>query len=910
MELTELFFAALDPGTSFAVGLGLSILAGLLLDEDDPIDADKPSTLSTRGSYPSWICGRNLVAPVFSWAGLSEREVRSEDVEGGKGLGGPEQDVFYEPGLHLLTWGACNRLQGILQAGKWIFSGPITSESHPSGTTVDLGKEGAFTIYWGEVDQPINTYLGDASRLGISSRWPYACYIVWNKKRLGPSPNWPDLKYVLERQPSTTLITQSDGWYPDEQTLTGRTFQVDAAVADADEDVGYIQIDDDWSQSIFPEQQVELSGNGLADGTYTVLRVETALNATGNTTGGGISITNPKTRIFLEGGTAGADSNGTIQLYEEQLTSGINIAHGIAEALFEPFPFGAGIDPADKTERWDLDSLEALGLEAESAEWRSSLILKQGETLEDLIGAALLDHSAMLTLDGSGRYTFKTIREPSGTLPNFQAEVYGGALPEVRTDRGRNRTTRVIYSFKEARSRYGKRTIKADNDGDARYAEIAKAEEVTLSTTVRYETAALLANIREPQDLSKHSQLTLQLSREARDLVPGDAITIEGFDQVMRVVDVQVEPDSEVVDVSAIVDAFGVPKSTFVPDDGGGDVDLDPPFQDEFAWVEVPEQLLGAFPQVPAIVVPRIRNSSGVYATTIHLSGDNSTYIIDSTTRGLATGGLLDEALSADGPSFVAQGPEFEEEGPDNGSTLDLSSDLTNWGLGRQLAVIVSTNGVEICFLQKSTLVSGTTRRLDGLARARYDTRKLDHPIGSRVYIFDSDDLELLRDPLIAAGETLYVKSQPESTGGQASLAAIPGYGDTLYGKGAKPVAPDYAYVRAPARNVPAFQTGDDLTLSWAISTGTTSTGAGAQNAGQVIGEPEIPGGVELLFYTAGDSLVGNITVDGNVTEYDLTNAELVSLFGSEPSSFLLRVRHVANGQTSPTTDPLTITRI
>lgn len=902
------YTAGADPYT-FAIGVGLSILAGLLLDNANPIDTDKPTTLSARGSYPTWICGRDLVAPVFCWAGLNDREIRSEKPEGGKGIGAPDQDVYYEAGLHLLTWGTCHALRGIVQGGKFIMHGALTPESHPSGSTVDLGSEGSFEIYWGEVDQPVNTFLADSSRLGISSRWPYACYILWNKKRLGPSPSWPNLQYILERRPSNSHISGSDPWYDDEETLTGPTHDVLSANANASPTVGYLEFAGDFTDDFQPTWSLELAGNGLANGTYEILRVEVVQFALGTTTPNGYGITVPRTRVFLTTGTLGADSLGTAQAYEPVFSSGVNIAHAIAEALFAPFPFGAGIDPDHAVERWGLTGLIALGAEAEASEWRSVLVSSQGETLADTLSAALLDHNVLLTLSSSGEYCFVSVREPVGTLPNFQSEVYGGVLPEIETDRDGSTRTRIVYAFKEASSNFGKRTISIDNDGAARYTDLAQAQEVNISTTRRFDTAALLVNLREPQDLTKHSQMRLELSREARDLIPGDAFTLTGIGQVLRTISVKVDPQAEVVGVSAIVDAFGVAKSTFVPSEGGGQVEIVRPAQDTFAWLEVPEQLLGTFPQAQTVMVPRIRDNLAVYFASIHISSDNITYQLDLNQRGVAFGGTLIDALSADGPTFLAQGPTFTELGPDNSSAVDLSASLANWGLGRQVVAIVSTEGIEICFLQKSTVVSATTRRLDGLVRARYDTRKSDHPAGAVVYIFAQDALEPVRDPLLSPEADLYVKSQPGTTGGQVSLAAVPAYGELLYGKGQRPITPDQVRLRAPFVNVPAFLTGNDVTVAWSASTGSVSTGAGAQPAGTITGIPETSGDFELRFYNAGNTFVGSLFVD-DALQTVVTNAQLVTLFGSEPASFRITVRQRANGRASNESPQLLITRL
>jgi hypothetical protein len=308
--------------------------------------------------------------------------------------------------------------------------------------------------------------------------------------------------------------------------------------------------------------------------------------------------------------------------------------------------------------------------------------------------------------------------------------------------------------------------------------------------------------------------------------------------------------------------------------------------------------------------VPRIRANGNISFASIHFSEDNSTYTLKGNDTNVQTGGTLDSDLDADGPSYLTQGPVFTELGPDNSAAADYSADLTSWGLGRQLAVIVSSAGTEICIVQKTTIVSGTQRRLDGLMRARYDTRKLSHPAGAVVFIVDPDAITEFTDGLLVPEGDLWVKSQPGTSGGQVSLDSVPPFGNEVYGKGQVPIAPDYVHVRAPFRNSPCFQTGDDIEVAWAISTGTKQTGCGGQNSGQVTGTPVVPGSVQIEFLTTGDVVMGTYSVDGATDGYTYTNAQLVADFGSEPSSFKVRVTHVANGYSSPVSPSLTITRV
>lgn len=894
------------------LSVGLSILAGKMLAKksDSPVKDDSPTTLATRGSYMSWFIGIRSVGPVFCWAG--DREKRKEKVEGGgKGGDTPEQDVFYEAGWHVLGVGPCEALHKIVQGGKVIFNGPITRESHPSGTTVNLGKEGSFRIFWGEELQPINTFLGGAERVTINSRWPFMCYIEWNKKRLGGSPVWPLVEYVLERRPSTGLLTDSEPWYEPNLTLTGPTYGLTGFVSSADENVGYLEVSGDRTAFFKTRTFVQLTGNGLPNGQYEVLRSTTVLVTVGMTLNG-YPIKETRTRVFLQGGTLGANAAGTIQVYEADDSDGANIAHSIAELLFAPFPQGMAHDP-DGLEPWDLPSLEALGVEAEDDEWRASLYGSEGETGEALLGAALQDHGTMLPIDTvTGKLSFRRVRFPTGTLPNLSSSIYANSLPEIETMHGERPVDKLIFAFKDRARNFGDMTIAIDEDGQANYEEQQRARKVPIVSTVQFFTAAALAELRSPEELAAAGEFRMEASREARDLIPGDAILADGFEEVLRVTSVGVDPLSERVKVNVLPDFYGARKTDFVNGNGGGEPVIEDPEQDAQAdWIEVPEQLLGGIGiGEQTILVPHIRAHNQISFASLWLSADDITYTLWGNDPFIQTGGVLQTSLSSTGPTFVVQGPNYDERGPDNGSlTQDLSADPTNWLLGRQLAVIVSTAGVEICFLQRATIVMAGVRRLDGLLRARWDTRKLDHPAGAKVYIFDRDAILPVSDALLQPLVDLYVKTQPGTTAGQVSLSAVPPIGEELAGKGVVPIRPDYVHLRAPRKSVPAYATGEGVTVSWALSSGSPGTGAGGQNAGLILGDPVIPGTVLVELLTTGDVVVATKSVDADTTELTFSNAEIVAALGSEVN-FKLRATHIANGQVSLASPSLTVTKV
>lgn len=892
------------------ISIGLSLLAGQMLAKktDSPIASDKPTTLSTRGSFTPWHVGIRRVGPVFCWAG--DRENRPES-SGGGGKGGgdaPETNVLYEAGWHVLGPGPMTALHTIYQGGATIFVGPITSESHPSGSTVDVGQNGSFQIYWGEKDQPINTFLGNINRVGISSRWPGVCYVVWNKKRLAGA-TWSLLDYVLERRPSYTGLTQSQGWYEPNRTLTGISNNLISVIANANEDVGYLEIEGDHTASYKPSTWIELTGVGsIPDGTYEVLRTEIAQTITAS---GFFIFTTNQTRIFIQDGTLGGLVSGaSVQSWVDDETDGANIAHVMAELLFADWPLGLQLDPQHLVEKWDLQSLEDLGVESESFDWRGAVMGTQGETAEAMFGSMLQDHGVMLPIDtATGNMLFQRIRFPVGTLDHVPADIYAERLPEIDTVHGEQPVDRLIFAFSDRENLYGDMTIAVDDDGQASFAEHQRARKVPIVSTTHFTTAAQLAELRSPEELAPGAQYKIDASREARDLLPGQAITADGFDEILRVIEVEVDPLTERVAVKVIPDFYGVPLSDYVTDGGSVPDPPSAPANDAaYNFVEIPEQLLGTqFPATQYIMIPRIRANDNVSFASIYFSEDNVTYTLEGTDTHIQTGGTLDAALTADGPTFLATGPVYTELGPDNSIVQDYSVDLNSWGLGRQLAVIISSAGAEICILQKATIVSGTQRRLDGLQRACYDTRKLAHPINSTVYIIQSDSITEFTDGLLEPAQALYVKSQPGTNGGQVNLSSVPAVGQTLTGKGQVPIRPDYVHVTAPIRSVPAYETGDDITVAWAISTGTKQTGVGGQSSDVAVGVPVVPGTVQIEFLTTGDIVQGTYSVDATTTlDYTYSNADLIADFGSE-QNLHVRVTHISNGYSSEVSPTLTI---
>jgi len=640
---------------------------------------------------------------------------------------------------------------------------------------------------------------------------------------------------------------------------------------------------------------VAVTGNGLPNGDYIVLRAEIEPFFVG-LDADGAPVFQTRTRVFFVGGTVGADDNGTIQTYSFATDDGANIAHAVAELLFAPWPLGleketSGLQP------WDLQSLEAWGAEAETLNLRASLVAVDGENADALLSGALIDHGVMLPIDtlNAGQLKFQLIREPVGTIPNIPQDLFSGDAPERETLLGEPNVTKLVFKFTDRDHAFGDMTIMVKEDGAISYVEYFRARQVPIISTVNFNTASTLAEQRSQEELGGAGQFILNLSRAARELIPGNVIVVDTFADLLRVIEVKLDPLSEEVSVKVCPDYYGARRSDFVNNPGGGSSTPMEPEEDIFRGIEVPEHLLTT--EELLMVVPRLRAHEQTFDAVIHFSRDNSTYTVVGNESSVAAGGVLDDPVDINDSYYQDQGPTFEIRGPDIATVLDLTGDDLNWSMGRQIVILASGDGLEICFVRKVTALSATQYRLDGLLRARYDTRRMSHAVGTEVYIVTNDELTAFDDLLLVPGEDLFVKSQPLASGGTLLLEAVAPVASVLDGKGLVPIDPESLYVAAPYVGSPSYATGDDVTLRWGYSTASSgSTGAGYQGAGSPIGAPVLKGSFVVELRTSGGTLVSTQTL--TVPEVTYLNATLAAGPISE-NDFRVRVYHTNNGYTS-----------
>jgi hypothetical protein len=128
-----------------------------------------------------------------------------------------------------------------------------------------------------------------------------------------------------------------------------------------------------------------------------------------------------------------------------------------------------------------------------------------------------------------------------------------------------------------------------------------------------------------------------------------------------------------------------------------------------------------------------------------------------------------------------------------------------------------------------------------------------------------------------------------------------------LVGKGVVPMAPENLRATAPRHLVPAYMTGEGVTVEWNYQSSLSpGTGAGMQGYGNASGASPVDGTFEVLVTTAADVVVQ--TTLQTSTSLTLSNAQIISLLGSEVS-FKVKVRNVRGGYQS-TQVQLTVTKV
>jgi len=881
------------------LSIALSYLAGkLLASKKKPKFDDRITTIANRGAYIPRVIGRRKMGCIFAWAG--GRYTRKEKQEGGKGslFAGPKGTVYVEHGWHIICMGPAHKLHAITQNGEPLFVGPITSDSHPSGSTIDLGKEGTFRIFWGEFDQPPNTFLGNADRVTVESRWPGLCYIEWQNKRLGPAAMWPTIEYEIECRTQSTILTDTPAYMEPTRVLDGNNTPDVYDVVPGAANVGYFEFGSNITSQFQPGQQIRLTSHtGMVDQDATLLRTEIRIDPVYLYTFAGVDVYRYDyyTQFYLDVAVVGNTNDGNIQGYTEAADDGINPAHILAEFLF----LGDGYGQNNDQDLYDMQSLEDLGTLAVTENMRCSVVAQDGVTYQEMIGGMLIDLGVFLSTDyTTGLLKFVPIREPVGTLAVI-GEALQTALPEISVQHADLPVTNVAYSFKDRTHQYEDTTVGADNDGMATQVGVQRTEINQIISTINPQTANVMAERRQQEALAGGAQIVQPANRSTRQMIPGVACYSDGVDEVLRLLTVESDPLSGEVKLQVVTDFYGTPLSTFqqnpgLPEPIATPTDPDP----QVAVVEVPEYLLQGS-QTQTLLIPRIRDDQGVSGADIHISRDDTTFTLIGRDLTIMTGGVLIDSMTNLDYQQPTTSYQFTAVGDDIDDVLDLSADLTSWCNGRQLAILVdpATGAYEICYLKKVTAVSGTTYTLDGIIRARYDTPQQTFGAGDYVFIVQNDDGLLVQDILLEPEVAIFAKSQPFGTGGQIPLDEVGSVALALYGKGVRPVT--VANIRNDT-GLLTYAAGADMQIAWDYFTPRTAgSGAGFQGAGSAASDAAPEGDFLVEILDASSTLIRQF--NQSTAGYTYTFAQRNTDFTGDPASLKFRITQLRGGFSSDT---------
>lgn len=795
--------AGLDPITWLVIAnVALSALALAMASKDQNPDSplrnkSKPTTLSDRGSYIPYVIGRRRIGSVFGWAGsrrVEERKTSTSSKGGGRVYA--STDVYYESGVHWLCVGPAWRISQIWRNGRPLLAHPMTAASHPSGTIVTL-VHGTFQIYWGEENQPINTWLGatdfrGAERVGVTSRWPGVCYIVWREINLHSQPVWPQLEYDIEvRAHDDQLFAEDygniDGWMVGDPVLTSNVWNIIAVSVGgpSNPNTTWFEVQGAGSPAkslrryFHPGRHIQISGNSYAGGAAALLTVhKSEYRASG------------RTRVYIQQPISTANNSGTLTLYEKLVPNdGVNPAQMIDKLLCAEWPKGLGLHPQHVATSLDFTKFSDIEALFDDEDLAGSIIVKDGEEAGPILGRIMQDLGMFLSWNPiEGLWWFWPIRAQT-TLPNIDTSAIV-EHPEVKVAHGAlNRSDRVTYHFPDQARRFSDSTIHLAVDGLTTERASPKAKSVQLFTAVTYAAGDSIAERRILEDVNDGATFELTAGRETRVMMPGQVFTVDGVQPRLLLVEKQVDPNRNSVKLKALSDFYGLAPSTFSSEQGGG-LDIDDetvaePDEEVYATASTTgggggaggggggdggPGAAGAAGLVgpdggasgaaggwsPGVIVNRIRANENASDALVYVSADGSTYHLAGRAPNHHAGGELIDSITdlEQGPAF---GQRFTIEGPDITSVLDLSNNAASWQAGRQLMMIND----EIFFLESITVNEDGTANINNAIRARLNTTPFFHPTGSAVFIFPIENMMVITDPIIEQTDTLYVKVLP-----------------------------------------------------------------------------------------------------------------------------------------------------
>jgi len=518
-------------------------------------------------------------------------------------------------------------------------------------------------------------------------------------------------------------------------------------------------------------------------------------------------------------------------------------------------------------------------------------------TLPDLVDRILREIGADLVQVG-GQLCLG-LRRPADPAYAIGDDLVSADPPEVEIDCHQSTAEQTLFRYADAAQHYKQIDISTADDAAAQH----RAVRVTTDEIHCLTSAALVATVadRLGQERAVGAQtFRLRAGRNAVDLAVGQAISWPAIGRA-RIVAMIHDPAAGAVELTCARDLFDPSSSAaWSPAAGAGGISTGQSLAADLAVVlaELPPD---AAATAPGLLPLRVRASSGALAATVLVSADGGTsYASAGRVANLAVGGLLTTAIAADAPWTIPVGPTISVDSlADDASMLeDLSAAPERWRAGEQLAYIAG----EWFFLQRVTVLSPTSWRLDGLLRARLGTTRLPHAAGERVVIAPRSTLTPVYPALALPGAAVRVKVVPESPTEAMDASAITAATLTLIGRSITPPPVSDPRVTGAAGWRGLFSPGDDLVVAWgtrvmrSAGRAADSMAAGAATADDT---PAADGPVVLEIVDPATATVVR-TISVTTTTHTYTAAEIAADFAAPPSHIGIVIYPTAGGPRGP----------
>lgn len=445
--------------------------------------------------------------------------------------------------------------------------------------------------------------------------------------------------------------------------------------------------------------------------------------------------------------------------------SGINAAHALWQICTAAYPHGVGLDPA----HLDGGSFEALGVLCERERLLVNALADEGQTASEKLAELLTEVGFALPQVGSKLVALPLRYADPATLPVLDESVLCPPRLEITRVLGDNAPDRIEYTFKNIRHGYRDDPVAHRNDALAITRRRSKTSKVAIHNFTSRSIVEGLVKRLTACETAQGESIAFTAARGARSLWPGQQFLVNGRGGYV-VTSRQLSTASAECEIEAMADPFDATPDAYSPiaEDAGSTLIL-PPAADLFvAAYQVPASVSAT----PAIQIARIRAHSQITRAQLWISEDGVTYSLVGTASAVAAGGTLQSGiLATDGtgtPLVIASGPVLTALNSDLLSTWDLTSRITEWQAGVQIALIDG----ECFFLQRLTAVEAGYQ-LEGLIRAQYGTTAADHALGATAVIARPAKLKLFTHPLIRSGATVYLKVRPGTAGGWVSMTDL-----------------------------------------------------------------------------------------------------------------------------------------